>query len=130
MRVQCSGVAASTEGDGVSKGHERTIVLRKPNLGYHGEAAIVGQFPITAAGSTGRCNSAECIDPGVLAQWQHLFRATRSKPSQGAVPGAPSLACDFSFCCQYQLGSSFVLRRPIEITALIGTWQKILSNPC
>jgi hypothetical protein len=32
----------------VSKGHDRTIVLRKANLGYHGEAAIVGQFPIRA----------------------------------------------------------------------------------
>jgi hypothetical protein len=28
----------------VSKGHDRTIVLRKANLGYSGENAAVGQF--------------------------------------------------------------------------------------
>jgi|HubBroStandDraft_1064217.scaffolds.fasta_scaffold01864_17 hypothetical protein len=33
--------------DGVSKGHDRTIVLRKPHLGYQGEVA---HQPRTLAG--------------------------------------------------------------------------------
>ena len=50
----------------------------------------------------------------------HLFGFTRSKPSQGSVPAGLIPASDFSFCFQYQVGSSLVLRRPIEITAVIG----------
>jgi hypothetical protein len=56
----------------------------------------------------------------MLARENHLFGCTRPKPSQGSVPAALTLTSDFSFCFQCQVGSSLVLRRPIEITALIG----------
>jgi hypothetical protein len=54
----------------------------------------------------------------MLARENHLFGCTRSKPSQDSVPARLTLASDFSFCFQCQAGSSLVLRRPIEITAL------------
>ena len=39
--------------------------------------------------------------------------------ARGSVPAGLSLASDFAFCFQCQPGSSLVLPRPIEITALI-----------
>ncbi len=76
-------------------------------------------FPVTAASSTGRCNTIQCIDPTMLARENQLFGCGRLKPSQGSVPASLTLTSDFGFCFQCQEGSSLVLRRPIEITALI-----------
>jgi hypothetical protein len=56
----------------------------------------------------------------MLARENHVFGCTRSKASQGSVPAGLTLASDISFCFQCQAGSSLVLRRPIEITALTG----------
>ncbi len=53
----------------------------------------------------------------MLPQENYLFGCTRSKSSQGSVPAGLALASDFSFCFQCKVGSSLVLRRPIE-TAL------------
>jgi hypothetical protein len=75
--------------------------------------------PITAASSTGQCNTIERIDSAMLPWENYLFNRTHSKPSQGSVPAGLTLASDFSFCFPCQVGSSFVLRRPIETTALI-----------
>jgi hypothetical protein len=57
----------------------------------------------------------------MLPRETHLFGGTRSNPDQGSVPAGLTLGCDFSFCFQCQVGSSLVLRRPIEITAFNGT---------
>jgi hypothetical protein len=57
----------------------------------------------------------------MLAREDNLFDFTWSKPNQGSVPAGLTLAGDFGFCFQCQVASSFVLRRPIEITALIRT---------
>jgi hypothetical protein len=48
-----------------------------------------------------------------------VFGRTRSNPSQSSVSPGLTLASDFGFCFQCQAGSSLVLHRPIEITALI-----------
>ncbi len=56
----------------------------------------------------------------MLVRENHLFGCTRSEPSQGSVPACLTLTSDFGFCFQCQAGSSLVLRRPIEITAVIG----------
>ena len=77
------------------------------------------QFPVSAAGSNGRCNTIQCIDSKMLPRENHLFGCTWSKPKQGSVPTGLTLASDFSLCFQWQVGSSLVLRRPIEITAFI-----------
>jgi hypothetical protein len=45
---------------------------------------------------------------------------TRSKPSQGSVPDGLAPASDFSFCFQCQVGSSLMLRRPIETARVTG----------
>ena len=42
------------------------------------------------------------------------------KPIPSSVPAGLVLISDFGFCYQCQAGSSLVLRRPIEITALTG----------
>jgi hypothetical protein len=57
------------------------------------------------------------------------FGCARSKPSQGSGPASLTLAGDFSFCFQCQTGSSLVLRRPIEITALIGQMDSRARAP-
>jgi hypothetical protein len=49
-----------------------------------------------------------------------MFGWTRSTPSQSGVPAGLTPASDSGFCFQCQAGSSLVLRRPIEITALTG----------
>ena len=77
------------------------------------------QCPISRASSTGRCNTIQCIDSIMLARENHLFGCTRSRPSESSVPPGLTLASDFGFCFQCQEGSSLVLRRPIETTALI-----------
>jgi hypothetical protein len=56
----------------------------------------------------------------MLARESPLFGCTRPKPSQGSVPVGLTLASDFGFCFQCKVGSSLVLRRPIETTSLIG----------
>jgi len=81
----------------------------------------VCQFPIGAASSTGQCNSIQCIDSTLLPWENHPFGCIRSNPSQDSVPSGLTLASDFSFCFQCNVGSSLVLRRPIETTRLIGT---------
>jgi hypothetical protein len=53
----------------------------------------------------------------MLPEEKHLFGCTRSKPSQGRVPAALTLANDFGFSFHCKVGSSLVLRRPIETTA-------------
>jgi hypothetical protein len=80
----------------------------------------VTQLLINAASSTGRCNTSQCVDSTMLARENHLLGSTRSNPSQSSVPAGLTLASDFSFCFQCQAGSSLVLRRPIETTALTG----------
>jgi hypothetical protein len=50
----------------------------------------------------------------------HLFGRAGPKPNQGSVPAGLTLAGDFGFCFQCQVGSSLVLRRPIEITRFIA----------
>ena len=56
----------------------------------------------------------------MLPRENHLFGCARRKPSHGSVPVGLALASDFSFCFQCKVGSSLVLRRPIEITAVTG----------
>jgi hypothetical protein len=56
----------------------------------------------------------------MLPQENHLFGGARPEPSQGSVPAGLALASDFSYCFQYKVGSSVVLRRPIEITRVTG----------
>jgi|HubBroStandDraft_2_1064218.scaffolds.fasta_scaffold10562_2 hypothetical protein len=46
----------------------------------------------------------------------HLFRCTRPKPRQGSVLAGLTFASDFGFRFQHNVGSSLVLRRPIETT--------------
>src|SRR5271155_4213463 len=50
----------------------------------------------------------------------YLFSATGPKPNQDTIPAGITLAGDFGFCFQCQVGSSLVLHRPIEITRVIG----------
>jgi len=76
--------------------------------------------PINAASSTRRCDTIQCIDLIMLPREIYLFGFTTTKPSQGSVPAGVTLASDFGFCFQFQKGSSLVLRRPIEITAVTG----------
>src|ERR1700677_1978021 len=76
--------------------------------------------PIDAASSTGRCNTIQCIDSTMLAGENHLLGSARFKPSQGSVPAGPTLTSDLGVCFQCRTGSSLVLRRPIEITCLVG----------
>src|SRR5277367_6065009 len=71
---------------------------------------------ITRASSTGRCNTIQCVDSSMLPREDRLFGFTWTKPSQGSVPAG--LASYFGSCFQCQVGSSLVLRRPIEITRL------------
>ncbi len=77
--------------------------------------------PVSAASSTGRRNTPQCIDSTMLPQADHLFGRSQLKPSQGSVPAGLALASDFSFSFQCKVGSSLVLRRPIETAALIRT---------
>ena len=56
----------------------------------------------------------------MLARENHLFAFTWTKPSQGSIRAGLTLVSDFGFCFQCQPGSSVVLRRPIEITRVIG----------
>ncbi len=83
--------------------------------------AVARTSPVSAAISTGRCNTIQCIDSEVLARESHPFACTRSKPSHSSVPAGLTLASDFGFCFQCQASSSLVLRRPIEITAFTRT---------
>src|SRR5271156_261175 len=78
------------------------------------------QVVVNAASSTGRCNTFERIDSAMLPRENHLFGCTRPKASQGSVPAGLTLASGFGLCFQCQGGSSLVLHRPIEITAIIG----------
>ena len=71
---------------------------------------------ISCASLTGRCNTIRCIDSAMLPRENHLFSFTWTNPSQGSVPAGLSLASNFSFCFQCKVGSSLVLRRPIETT--------------
>ena len=49
---------------------------------------------INAASSTGRCHTIKCVDSTMLPRRSDLFGCTRSKPSQGSVPGDLTLASD------------------------------------
>jgi hypothetical protein len=55
----------------------------------------------------------------MLPRENHLFGGTGPKPSQDSVPADLTLAGDFGFCFHCEVGSSLVLRRPIEITSFI-----------
>src|SRR5580692_2264960 len=67
----------------------------------------------------------------MLARENHPFGCARLKPSQASVPAGLTLASHSSFCFQCQAGSSLVLRRPIETTALTGHCPQNLSRlPC
>src|SRR5271163_2842433 len=61
-----------------------------------------------------------CIDSTMLERESHLFDCTRSKPIQSSLPAGLTLASDFGFCFQCKVGSSLVLRPPIEITRVTG----------
>ena len=61
----------------------------------------------------------------MLLREELLFGYTRLRPSQVSVPVGPVLASDFGFCCHCKVGSSLVLRRPIETTASIGTYLDV-----
>src|SRR5277367_5791755 len=98
--------------------------------GLDANECMAGQSPITRASSTGRRNTMQCIDSTMLARENHLFDCTRSKPSQSSVPAGLTLASDFGFCFQCQAGPSLVLRRPIEITRLIGSYAAKVSYSC
>jgi hypothetical protein len=66
----------------------------------------------------------------MLARENNLLGSTRSNPSQSSVPAGLTLASDFSFCFQCQEGSSLVLRRPIETTALTrNSTDSVQSGP-
>ena len=65
----------------------------------------------------------------MLVRENHLFGCARLKPSQGSVPFALNLTSDLGICFQCQAGSSLVLRRPLEITALIGNWPTTRHAP-
>jgi hypothetical protein len=56
----------------------------------------------------------------MLPRENHLFGGTGPKPSQASVLAGLTLAGDFGFSFQCQVGSSLVLRRPIEITRVTG----------
>jgi hypothetical protein len=56
----------------------------------------------------------------MLLRENQLFGCTRPKPRQGSVPAGLTFASDFGFRFQHNVGSSLVLRRPIETTALTG----------
>jgi hypothetical protein len=86
------------------------------------------QFPVTRAGSTGRCNTFQRVDSAMLRRGNHLFGRTRSNPSQSSVSSGLTLASDFSFCFQCQAGSSLVLHRPIEITRLTRHLTRPVSD--
>ena len=55
----------------------------------------------------------------MLPREKHLFGCTRSKPSQGSVPGWFGPNKRFGFVLNTKVGSSLVLRRPIECTRQI-----------
>jgi|HubBroStandDraft_1064217.scaffolds.fasta_scaffold03500_2 hypothetical protein len=63
----------------------------------------------------------------MLLRENHLFGCSWLKPSQASVSVGLALAADFGFCFQCKGGSSLVLRRPIEIAALIRSYRLI---PC
>jgi hypothetical protein len=84
--------------------------------------------PVSAASSTGQCNTIQCIDSTLLAWENHGFGCTRSKPSQRSVPPGLTLASGVSFCFQCQAGFSSVLRRPIEFTAFIRTFTRLMAR--
>jgi hypothetical protein len=72
------------------------------------------------ASSTGRRNTIRRIDSAIFPRENHVFGCTRTKASQSSVPSGLNLASDFGFRFQCQAGSSLALRRPIEITDVIG----------
>ena len=54
-----------------------------------------------------------------MLRWEnHLFGCTGPEPSQGSVPGWFGPNKRFGFCFQCKGGSTLVLHRPIETTAL------------
>src|SRR5271156_3287719 len=115
LRVTPRDVARKTEGqDGVAVSF---LVGLFHSLQH---AGLSRRTLINAASSTGRCNTIQCIDSAMLPRDCHLIGCLRPEPSQGCVPAGLTLAVDFGFCFQCQVGSSLVLRRPIEITRLIG----------
>src|SRR5579863_5977523 len=77
-------------------------------------------FPISAAGSDGRCNTLHCIDSTKRSSANDLFGRVQSKPSQDSVPIDLTGPRVFSFCFQCRIGLYLVLHRPIETTQGIG----------
>jgi hypothetical protein len=56
----------------------------------------------------------------MLPRENQLCGCARPNATRGSVPAGLALACDFAFRFQCQMGSSLVLHRPIETTALTG----------
>src|SRR5277367_471506 len=56
----------------------------------------------------------------MLPRENQLCGCARPNATQGSVPAGLALACDFAFRFQCQMGSSLVLHRPIETTAVTG----------
>src|ERR1700735_3759981 len=91
--------------------------------------------PKSCASSTGRCNTIQYVDSTMFARENHLFGCTRPKSCRGSVPAGLTLASDFSFCFQCEVGSSSVLRRPIEtacdcgkrIPRKLDAWNELLE---
>jgi len=52
--------------------------------------------PVSAASSTGRCNTIQCVDSTTLLQENYQFGCIRSKPSQGSVLDDLAVPSDFS----------------------------------
>jgi hypothetical protein len=75
---------------------------------------IVPAQPVDATPSTALVR--HCVRGG-----NHPLGCIRLRLSQGSVPAGLTLASDFSSCFQSKVGSSLVLRRPIETTRVIGS---------
>src|SRR5580704_774098 len=67
----------------------------------------------------------------MLPRENHLFGCTGPKPGQDSVPTGLTVAGDFGFCFQCEMGSSLALRRPIETAALtrkVNSITKLSDN--
>ena len=58
---------------------------------------------------------------------EHISLAALGQTLARIAPAGLTLASDFGFCFQCRANSRFVLRRPIEITALIRRWLQEMA---
>src|SRR5580658_7518644 len=57
---------------------------------------------ISAAGSTGRCNTIQCIESAMFAGENQRFGCARLKTSQASVPAGLTLTSDLGICLRCQ----------------------------